>query len=98
MSDPVACDDQRLLSILRDGLSNDAADEAAVHLESCDYCQERLQQLAASAEILDAGIFIFLSGGLAQHESFDMKPDAAEEIQPYRSRPDPARELPCGRP
>lgn len=26
-------------------------------------------------------IFIFLSGGLAQHESFDMKPDAPEEIR-----------------
>ncbi len=26
-------------------------------------------------------IFIFLSGGLAQHESFDMKPDAPEDIR-----------------
>jgi len=26
-------------------------------------------------------IYIFLSGGLAQHESFDMKPDAPEEIR-----------------
>lgn len=26
-------------------------------------------------------IFIFLSGGLAQHESFDMKPDAPQEIR-----------------
>jgi hypothetical protein len=26
-------------------------------------------------------IFIFLSGGLSQHESFDMKPDAPEEIR-----------------
>lgn len=26
-------------------------------------------------------IFIFLSGGLAQHDSFDMKPDAPEEIR-----------------
>ena len=26
-------------------------------------------------------IFIFLSGGLAQHESFDMKPDAPAEIR-----------------
>jgi hypothetical protein len=28
-----------------------------------------------------ACIFIFLSGGLAQHDSFDMKPDAAAEIR-----------------
>ena len=35
-------------------------------------------------------IYIFLSGGLAQHESFDMKPDASEE---YRGefRPIPTR-------
>lgn len=26
-------------------------------------------------------IYIFLSGGLAQHESFDLKPDAPEEIR-----------------
>ncbi|MFM7928500.1 MAG: DUF1501 domain-containing protein, partial [Pirellula sp.] len=26
-------------------------------------------------------IFIFLSGGLAQHESFDMKPDATADIR-----------------
>ena len=26
-------------------------------------------------------IFIFLSGGLAQHESFDMKPNAPEDIR-----------------
>jgi hypothetical protein len=35
-------------------------------------------------------IYIFLSGGLAQHESFDMKPDAPEtirgEFQPIRTR------------
>ena len=35
-------------------------------------------------------IYIFLSGGLAQHESFDMKPDAPEEIRgefrPIRTR------------
>ena len=28
-----------------------------------------------------ACIYIFLSGGLAQHESFDMKPDAADDIR-----------------
>ena len=35
-------------------------------------------------------IYIFLSGGLAQHESFDMKPDAPQEIRgefsPIRTR------------
>ena len=35
-------------------------------------------------------IYIFLSGGLAQHESFDMKPDAPMEIRgefkPIRTR------------
>ncbi len=48
-----------------------------------------LQALQA-AEISDTGgrpprakacIFIFLSGGLAQHDSFDMKPDAPDEIR-----------------
>ena len=28
-----------------------------------------------------AVIYIFLSGGLAQHESFDLKPDAPDEIR-----------------
>jgi len=28
-----------------------------------------------------ACIYIFLSGGLAQHESFDLKPDAPSEIR-----------------
>jgi len=28
-----------------------------------------------------ACIFIFLSGGLAQHDSFDLKPDAADSIR-----------------
>src|SRR5204862_7713593 len=35
-------------------------------------------------------IYIFLSGGLAQHESFDMKPDAPSEVRgefnPIRTR------------
>ena len=46
----------------------------------------RLQQAHASTGNLAFGkakscIFIFLSGGLAQHESFDMKPDAPESIR-----------------
>ncbi len=36
------------------------------------------QEISASRK---AVIYIFLSGGLAQHESFDMKPDAPEEIR-----------------
>ena len=45
-----------------------------------------LQQAQASTGSLAFGkakscIFIFLSGGLAQHESFDMKPDAPESIR-----------------
>lgn len=45
-----------------------------------------LQQAHASTGNLAFGkakscIFIFLSGGLAQHESFDMKPDAPESIR-----------------
>jgi hypothetical protein len=38
------------------------------------------QGLATSGKAKSC-IFIFLSGGLAQHESFDMKPDAPEEIR-----------------
>ena len=39
-----------------------------------------LQALAAGAKAHKARtcIFIFLSGGLAQHDSFDLKPDAAD--------------------
>ncbi len=45
-----------------------------------------LRQADAADGITPAGkakscIFIFLSGGLAQHESFDMKPDAPENIR-----------------
>ena len=41
---------------------------------------------AAAPNLADASsakrvIYIFLSGGLAQHESFDLKPDAPEEIR-----------------
>ncbi|MCA9180433.1 MAG: DUF1501 domain-containing protein, partial [Planctomycetales bacterium] len=45
-----------------------------------------LRQATAAGGDLPAGrakscIFVFLSGGLAQHESFDMKPDAPENIR-----------------
>lgn len=48
-----------------------------------------LHSLASAGEPQVAGreqtakncIFIFLSGGLAQHESFDMKPQASEEVR-----------------
>ncbi len=44
-----------------------------------------LQQASAAAEGMTGKakscIFIFLSGGLAQHESFDMKPDAPEMVR-----------------
>src|SRR5689334_14313784 len=42
-----------------------------------------LKALAANAPAARAEsvIYIFLSGGLAQHESFDLKPDAPEEIR-----------------
>src|SRR6056297_447936 len=36
---------------------------------------------AASGKTPKSVIYIFLSGGLAQHESFDMKPDAPGEIR-----------------
>lgn len=44
----------------------------------------RQTQAADAAPTLGAAkscIFIFLSGGLAQHESFDMKPDAPEKVR-----------------
>ena len=45
-----------------------------------------LQELRGAANAPRAGqaktcIYIFLSGGLAQHESFDLKPDAAEDVR-----------------
>lgn len=45
-----------------------------------------LRQATSADGILPAGrakscIFVFLSGGLAQHESFDMKPEAPENIR-----------------
>ena len=44
----------------------------------------------APRQTAKAVIYIFLSGGLAQHESFDMKPDAPEEVrgefQPIQTR------------
>lgn len=43
-----------------------------------------LQQLRAESTIAPSArnvIYIFLSGGLAQHESFDPKPDAIDEIR-----------------
>ena len=44
---------------------------------------QALQAEAASGPIATAKscIYIFLSGGLAQHDSFDMKPDAPEDIR-----------------
>jgi hypothetical protein len=52
---------------------------------------EALRQAeAAPASRAKACIFIFLSGGLGQHDSFDMKPDAPEsvrgEFQPIATR------------
>ena len=51
-----------------------------------------LRSLAAPAPAPRAKnvIYIFLSGGLAQHESFDMKPDAPQEIR-GEFRPIPTR-------
>jgi Protein of unknown function (DUF1501) len=45
-----------------------------------------LQQVAAASNSSGFGrakscIFIFLSGGLAQHESFDLKPEAPEDVR-----------------
>src|SRR5678816_2003308 len=45
-----------------------------------------LRALAASEDRVSSAsaksvIYIFLSGGLAQHESFDLKPDAPAEIR-----------------
>ncbi len=51
-----------------------------------------LRALAASPPrpTAKAAIYIFLSGGLAQHESFDLKPDASDDIRgefrPIRTR------------
>lgn len=45
-----------------------------------------LREARAAGDSVPAGtakscIFIFLSGGLAQHESFDMKPDAPADVR-----------------
>ncbi len=54
-------------------------------LGSADLRELRAAELAefsgGSEPKAKAVIYIFLSGGLAQHESFDMKPDAPDEIR-----------------
>lgn len=47
---------------------------------------EELSEVAAAGNTTDSGraksvVFIFLSGGLAQHDSFDPKPDATAQIR-----------------
>ena len=44
--------------------------------------ERQLPELIAKAKVKSpkSVIYIFLSGGLAQHESFDMKPDAASSM------------------
>src|SRR5689334_16479355 len=41
----------------------------------------RAQAPGGAAPAARAVIYIFLSGGLAQHESFDLKPDAPDNIR-----------------
>ena len=41
----------------------------------------RLQAETDSPRRAKSVIYVFLSGGLAQHESFDMKPEAPKEIR-----------------
>ena len=41
----------------------------------------RLQAETDSPRAAKSVIYVFLSGGLAQHESFDMKPEAPKEIR-----------------
>jgi hypothetical protein len=43
--------------------------------------ETRVGNLNPSGGKAKSCIFIFLSGGLAQHESFDMKPDAPEDVR-----------------
>ena len=52
-----------------------------------------LRALAANAPAVKAraAIYIFLSGGLAQQDSFDLKPDAARSIAASSSRSPRAR-------
>lgn len=55
-----------------------------------NHLQVLQQAVAAPAKRAKACIFIFLSGGLGQHDSFDMKPDAPDtvrgEFQPIATR------------
>ncbi len=66
---------------------------------------EQLQAASNSPRRPRSVIYVFLTGGLAQHESFDPKPDARREIGEAMvghvrasgdgpSRPDPAGEGP----
>ncbi|MEE2934821.1 MAG: DUF1501 domain-containing protein [Planctomycetota bacterium] len=48
------------------------------HLTALQQANAAMPELPGKAK---SCIFIFLSGGLAQHESFDMKPDAPDEIR-----------------
>lgn len=50
MSENATCNDQRLLSILHEVSKGDEDYDTAAHLESCDHCRRRLQQLAAPTE------------------------------------------------
>lgn len=48
------------------------------HLQALRGCAATRDSAPATAK---SCIYIFLSGGLAQHESFDLKPDAPEEVR-----------------
>jgi hypothetical protein len=50
-------------------------------LSLCGLGAGHLDAFAAQAPRARSCIFIFLSGGLAQHESFDLKPDAPDSIR-----------------
>ena len=44
------CNDQRLLSMLQDELSAAEADKLLDHVETCDQCQRRVDELAATTD------------------------------------------------
>ena len=46
----ITCDDERLRTLLRDGSAKGETDSQLEHVENCEYCQQRLSELAASEE------------------------------------------------
>ncbi|MCA9136313.1 MAG: serine/threonine protein kinase [Planctomycetales bacterium] len=62
-----ACDDRQLVAILGSDVDADELDAIAVHVETCSYCQTRLQELAASNDDWNrAGAILSAAGAITE--------------------------------